>query len=70
MGMPAIQDAPQSVKVLGDATAGALVAGAWMDYIQGGLEVAGLILAVLYGVARVYDSKLYRDFVAWLRRKK
>lgn len=60
---------PNGVKHTADAVAGSVVAASWLDWLQGGLEIAGLILAVAYGIARLYDTKLYRDIAARLRRK-
>lgn len=66
MGMA---DLPQEIKIPADLVAGSVVGAAWMNWLQGGLEIAGLVLAVIYGVARVYDTKLFRDFKMWLRTR-
>lgn len=58
---------PQSVKNVGDVTAGTVLTASWFDWIQGPLEFTALVLAVVYGAARLYDTKLYRDIVQWLK---
>lgn len=67
MGMA---DLPQSVKGTLDVAAGATIAASWLDFLRDGLEIFGLALAVAYGVARLYDTKMYRDIVQWMRGRK
>lgn len=60
----------EQVKTVGDVAAGSVIAASWLDLIKGGLEIFGLILAVLYGVVRLYETKTVKGLVEkWRSRR-
>lgn len=65
----AINEASPGAKIAGDVLAGATLAASWFDILKDGLEIVGLVLAVIYGAFRLYEMQTTQRIIAWLREK-